>query len=326
MNIITSFLILSCAIVFSPLNMDALYAEKPSSDSTLIMFWNLENFFYPEDEGTGESDKEFSPSGSRHWTFRKYYRKGALVAKSIMWIADKYGKVPDIIALAEIENRKVLNMLVYSTLLRKYKYAILHRDSNDHRGIDVALLWRKDTYTLTSSGIRRLQGMQTRDILIADMKENSTGRHILVAVNHFPSKFGGKTSSSGRLLATESLKSVCDSVLNSGNKNVVACGDFNDVPSAEEFDGLRGSMVCKADSLELSDKGTIRFEGKWDLIDIFWVSKTLAPISQMQIVEIPFLMVWDNVHSGYKPLRTFSGPRYIGGVSDHCPVLLLLGN
>ena len=57
---------------------------------------------------------------------------------------------------------------------------------------------------------------------------------------------------------------------------------------------------------------------------MFLVSPSLAGNSRMSIVSIPFLMTWDNVHTGYKPLRTYSGPRYLGGVSDHCPVLLVI--
>ena len=77
-------------------------------------------------------------------------------------------------------------------------------------------------------------------------------------------------------------------------------------------------------SLDAFEKGegTIRFQGNWDLIDMFMVSPFLENKSVMNIVQIPFLMVWDNTHPGYKPFRTYSGPRYIGGVSDHCPIVL----
>ena len=76
-------------------------------------------------------------------------------------------------------------------------------------------------------------------------------------------------------------------------------------------------------NVELYDKGegTIRFEGKWDLIDMFFVSESLFENSMTEILRIPFLMTRDRKHPGEKPLRTYSGPRYLGGVSDHCPVV-----
>ena len=99
-------------------------------------------------------------------------------------------------------------------------------------------------------------------------------------------------------------------------------GDFNDTPSSDAFKILKPLLVNVAESLDGIGKGTIRFDGKWDLIDMFWVSREMAQDVKMEIVQIPFLMVRDNVHSGVKPLRTYSGPRYLGGVSDHCPILL----
>ena len=108
-------------------------------DSLLVMFWNMENFFDWTDQGTGESDKEFSSFGERHWTKSKFYAKCDAIAKSLMWIADRYGRMPDVIGLAEVENRGVLDKLLNYTLLRKYDYSIVHRESGDRRGIDVAL-------------------------------------------------------------------------------------------------------------------------------------------------------------------------------------------
>ena len=39
-------------------------AHAQESDSLLVIFWNLENFFDWRDQGTGESDCEFSSRGS----------------------------------------------------------------------------------------------------------------------------------------------------------------------------------------------------------------------------------------------------------------------
>ena len=99
-------------------------------------------------------------------------------------------------------------------------------------------------------------------------------------------------------------------------------GDFNDVPSAEAFARLSPLLVNVSEELDKKGEGTIRFNGKWNLIDMFWTTADLADSTLMHIVKIPFLMVRDRQMSGETPLRTYLGPRYAGGVSDHCPVVL----
>ena len=141
---------------------------------------------------------------------------------------------------------------------------------------------------------------------------------------------------------------------------IIAMGDFNDTPSRGPFDVLcggdrqsetgvrnvsgadrcsivpgRNAMVNLGSALEAEGEGTIRYGGKWELIDLFIVSQALAgkssgldgverSRSRMEVARIPFLMTRDNTHVGDRPLRTYSGPRYIGGVSDHCPVILTI--
>ena len=123
-------------------------------DSLLVMFWNVENFFDWTDQGEGESDKEFSSYGNRYWTKARFYAKCDNISKAIMWIGDRYGRVPDIIGLAEIENRGVLTKLLNHTLLRKYDYSIVHKESSDRRGIDVALLYRRSSMSLISKSFK----------------------------------------------------------------------------------------------------------------------------------------------------------------------------
>ena len=119
-----------------------------SEDSLVVVFWNLENFFDHVDQGTGDSDKEFSSYGSRHWSRKKFQTKCDAVAKSIMWMGDRYGRMPDLIGLAEIENKGVLTKLLRTTVLRKHDYGIVHHDSGDRRGIDVSILYRKSVMRL----------------------------------------------------------------------------------------------------------------------------------------------------------------------------------
>ena len=304
----------------------ALRAQE--NEKKLAMFWNLENFFDWTDQGTGESDAEFSSYGKRHWTRKRFYTKCDAVSKTIFHIGDLYGKLPDVMGFAEIENREVLEKLCSSTLLRKCGYKIIHFDSSDRRGIDVALLYRTTFYNHLSTSLRAPETdgkkLQTRDMLHISLKDLQTDEIYDYIVCHHPSKFGGEESSiPKRLAAMTALKEMCDSL---GNRNIIVMGDFNDVPSAAQFDMLDNILVNKSDSLHAAGRGTIRYEGKWDLIDMFLVSSNIEGHSVMDIPEVPFLMTRESRHAGEKPLRTYSGPRYLGGVSDHLPVVLYFRN
>lgn len=301
----------------------AFYARlNAQAQDNLVLFWNLENFFDWTDGGNGDSDAEFTPGGQRHWTARKFYSKCNAVAKSVLWISDEYGKLPDVIGLAEIENRGVLSKLINSTSLRKTGYKIVHYDSPDHRGIDVALLWNTGTMNLISSKPCHIDGLETRDILLVNLFDRRARKERAFIVVHLPSKFGGGKTAWKREKAAARLKAVADSVNAAGCSDITVMGDFNDTPDAEAFTQLKEVLVNVSEPLSAQGLGTIRFEGKWDLIDMFWVTPEMARNVSMEIVCVPFLTVRDNVHSGIKPLRTYSGPRYLGGVSDHCPILL----
>lgn len=302
-------------------------------DSLLVMFWNLENFFDYRDGGEGESDREFSSFGQRHWTKRRFTAKCNAVAKSIYWISDRYGKLPDAIGLAEIENSNVLYRFLHDTALKKAGYAFVHCDGNDRRGIDVALLYRKSmfrklSYTLKVPISPEGDTLKTRDILHVELKSlvspDSFPSTDLI-VNHHPSKYGGERQSRPRReAAMTALKHLADSLaaVRGMQHRIIAMGDFNDTPDSETFCIMEGSLVNMAEDLHHKGQGTIRYEGRWDLIDMFMVSPHMQEHVRMEIVRIPFLMVRDTKHPGEKPFRTYSGPKYIGGVSDHCPIVL----
>ena len=294
-----------------------------SMDSLLVVFWNVENFFDHTDGGGGEADREFSSGGSRHWTAGRFYAKCDAISKSIMWMGDRYGRMPDLLGLAEVENRNVLVGLLKSGVLRKYDYGIIHYDSGDRRGIDVAILYRKSVMTPVSVSLKvpEYDGIRlaTRDILHAKMLLRN-GRSIDFIVNHHPSRFGGeKASSDRRDAAMDALKALCDSL---EDADIVAMGDFNDTPEGASFDRIAGTLVNKGLQLHRNGEGTIRYEGKWDLIDMFLTSPGLDAATEMEICRMPFQTVRDSAHPGDKPFRTYSGPRYIGGISDHYPIVL----
>lgn len=299
-------------------------ASAQEKDSLLVMFWNLENFFDWKDQGTGESDSEFSSRGSRFWTKSRFYSKCNAISKSVFWVSDKYGKMPDVLGVCEIENKGVLKRLLSSTLLRKYDYDIIHFDSGDRRGIDVAILYRKSTFQLLSTSLKTpvYNGVEisTRDMLHAQMRCVLSGDTLDFIVCHHPSKYGGAAESQGRRYsAMQSLVELCDSM---GSEKQIIMGDFNDTPSAEQFNIIAGKLINKAEKFSIKGEGTIRYKGKWDTIDMFMVSPSLDAHTIMEISYIPFLMVYDKSYPGEKPLRTYSGPKYLGGISDHCPIIL----
>ena len=267
-----------------------LLAAVPAAgqDSLLAVFWNLENFF----DYRSEAAPQF-------WTRGRFYAKCDAVAKTLMLIADRYGRLPDIAAFAEIENSFVMNSLVSSTLLRKLGYSVVHFESPDHRGIDCGLIYRKSVLELLDSYPKHVYDssgavMATRDIVVAEFGG------ITVLVNHHPSRIGGK--SDRREAAMGRMLGIADSLRSAGRRRVLAVGDFND-----ELWPSEGS-------------GTLKYNGRWEKIDGHFSYGALE-VDEKVFVS-PLLLVPDKAFGGMKPRRCFTGPRYEGGISDHLPIVL----
>ena len=303
-------------------------------DTLAVLCWNLENFFDWKDGGTGGSDTEFSARGIRHWTRRKFETKARAIGKTVAWAAGKGGRVPDVIAVQEVENAFVLQRLIDLSLLRKLGYESVHFDSPDRRGIDVGLLYRPSVLRLAGArpvpvrAALEADSLRTRDILLVQL-EDRKGRMWSFFVCHFPSKYGGGDSDWRREAAARRLRTVVDSLAEASSgyshkDRIIALGDFNDTPDSPVFRVLAGPLVNLAEPLSRRGSGSIRFEGRWQQIDMAFVSPALAPFCSLSVLHPPFLTKHDNVHSGDRPLRTFLGPRYEGGVSDHRPLLLLV--
>ena len=299
--------------------------------SFLVMFWNLENFFDHRDGGYSASDAEFSSRGARHWTFGRLLRKCEGIAKTVFIAAEEAGGLPDVIGFTEVENKSVLQILLKRTLLDKCGYKIVHFEAPDRRGIDVALLYRAERLTLRAARPVRIaaakgrDSLRTRDILLAQF-QLPEGSRIAVAVNHHPSKFGGGESGWRRIAALEALGQLRDSLAVCGDSLFIACGDFNDDAMSNVFTDFSATHTLNHPGAAMSaaGEGTIRFDGRWELIDFFLFDKSID--ADMKILKFPHLLVRDNVHSGEKPFRTYSGPRYLGGISDHLPILLSVKN
>jgi len=303
-----------------------LSAPAPEPDSLSVMFWNLENFFDWMDRGGGESDAEFSSFGTRHWTKRKFMAKSEAIAKAIYWVSGVGSRLPDVIGVAEVENRFVLWKLLEDTALRKCDYEVVHYESADHRGIDVGLLYRPSVLRLLGSKAVRAEPpkgreLATRDMLLCQFETVHGGRRFSVVVCHHPSKYGGGETDWKREAVVSRLGELCDSLAQAGEESVIVGGDFNDTPSNPVLAKLSPQLCNLAIPLEDKGIGSIRFDGRWELIDMFLVSEALSG-SRMYVLRIPFLMTHDKAHGGDKPLRTYAGPRHLGGVSDHLPILL----
>ena len=266
-------------------------------DSLLIVFWNVENFFDYHSEGKPQ-----------YWTKGRFQAKCDAIAKTLLRVADRYGRLPDAVGFAEVENAFVLRRLVRETALRKLDYRIVHYDSPDHRGIDCALLCRESTLPLRASAPKHLPDsaggvMATRDILLAEFDR------LAILVNHHPSQLGGKAER--RVLAQARLRALTDSLHAAGQPRTLAVGDFNQ--------DLWGEIPGQARN---DYKGTIKYNGKWEKIDGGFAEGFLRV--REEIFADPLLLEEDKAFGGTKPRRTFIGPRYTGGVSDHLPVVFIV--
>lgn len=309
--------------------------DRRSEKSVRIVFYNTENLFDTRKD-TLKRDDEFLPEGLYHWTPGKFYRKVQSIAKVLLSTGG--WDPPEIIGLAEIENRSVLNALVYKLPLAPFDYKIVHYESNDIRGIDVALLYRPDKFKVLFSAplVVKMQNdpaFRTRDILyVKGLVNNKTLVHLFV--NHWPSKLGGETiSRPHRLAAAHRLLEAVDSLLKrDAASRIVIMGDLNNTPASDVVRLLERErpLINLMDIADVAkgDKGSYKFNGKWSVIDQIIVSKTLLQQNELHVnvgacIFAPsYLLIPDEKYGGVKPFRSFIGPRYSGGYSDHLPVFI----
>ena len=285
-----------------------------SQESTSIMFYNVENLFDTFNDST-KNDNEFLPTASKKWTNSKWFKKTHKIAQVITAV-----NYPDIIGLCEIENDTVLKRLISSSLLWKENYEIIHFESKDQRGIDVALIYKPEKLNLLSIKpiLINLKGERyTRDILSVILASNKDT--LALFVNHWPSRFGGKVKSAPkRLIAAQTLKKHMDSIKNEfPTIKIIAMGDFND-----EKKDVSLKIFKDYSFASFKFKGTIKYKGKWQTFDQFILSNNFVFTSK--VLNLNFLLEPDLRYKGLKPYRTFIGPRYKNGFSDHLPILLKL--
>ena len=305
------------------LSSQLAFPQSHSNEYTCL-FYNLENMFHPSDEAT-KSDDDFTPEGTRRWTFYRYHKKLTQICKVIL--AANNWNPPDLICVSELENRQVLENIIAHPLLMKNEYQILHRDSPDHRGIDVAILYRKDKLTCIDttwlkSKDKKGRCMKTREILCAKfLTDHDT---LLCAVNHWTSKYGGALETEDkRISQARRLGNHIDSVvLSQPGILVIAGGDFNDASEAKSIQILQKEFVLK-EVLPLKGDYTYKYHGKWESVDHAFIGGSLSSDNcKVAVVKIPFLLEEDEKYTGSMPFRTYRGFAYNGGISDHLPLLV----
>lgn len=301
-----------CAVVLAAL-LAAFGAEAQ------IFCWNLENFFDSKDD-PATADDAFTPGGEHHWTRRKFATKRNLIAKAIIASAACFdGEPPAIAGLCEVENGAVLKSLAEDTPLAKIGYRMLHRDSPDPRGIDVALLYDAARVEHLGHEFITIKEFATREILYAKVAMPDTF-HIFV--NHWPSKYSGaKASATKRLAVSAALEAKLDSLQKAEtDAAIILMGDFNDTPDSPSV--VRLCRAANLVNITPKEGGTIKFKGKWEIIDQMLASPAAAAkIRRTDVFKPGFLLEEDKTFMGLKPRRTHIGPRYNAGASDHLPIV-----
>ena len=305
-----------------------------------VVFYNVENLFDTWDD-PGTADEEFTPQGTRHWTRQHFEDKLKMIYKALITAGD--GQFPDIIGLAEIENLWVIEQLISQTPLIKGNYGIIHKESPDPRGIDVALLYRKerikplefDFIPVSATGEN---AFVSRDILRFTGLVGTEMLHFFV--NHWPSRSGGYLETKEkRNIAARTLRRSVDSLLTSNrDARILIMGDFNATPYEKCFFSILKAFPYPGvnDPLSLINlstlwtkrrEGTIRNAGQWEVFDQLICTTNLLNNKSLEIspdengiCDFSFLTEPDPTYLGKKPFRTYNGPIYHGGVSDHLPV------
>ncbi|MFT6746793.1 MAG: putative extracellular nuclease [Glaciecola sp.] len=310
-------------------NENPLHTKQLETDGVdEILFYNVENLFDAEVD-TNRSYNEFSPEGKKKWNKYKFNKKINEVAKCIT-AASNNGA--EFIGLCEIENELVLQKLISHPLLFPHHYEIMHFESRDVRGIDVAFLYKGESLDLISFKkiVIPKKRRPTRDILVIVGIHKESKDTLAFFVNHWPSRYGGKMKSEkSRVLAAVTLQNQMDSLHNKyPSCKIIAMGDFNDTAKDSSMSKVldtKNYVNLFRDSTQAY--GSLKYKRNWQVFDQFIVSKNMTNKGNVQVSEVriyspEWLLEKDKKYGGKKPNRTYLGPRYHGGISDHLPVVL----
>ncbi|MFB6257876.1 MAG: hypothetical protein ABEH38_04205 [Flavobacteriales bacterium] len=311
-----------------------------------VLFYNVENLFYPGDDPIRKSDDPYTSHGSKEWHAYRYERKLSGIFKTIAAIGK--GRTPIFMGFAELEERRVLEDLVEQTPLKRKRLCIIQYPSPDHRGMDVGAIYRKDRFTpLSITRIRvpleKKDASPTREMLYVKGK-SKRGDTLHFFIAHWPSRWGGRARTEWkRLKAARVLKKRIDSLEDLlKDPSILVMGDLNDTPrdwsikevlGAKEWEkGAKGASWY--DLMASLPKGSYYHGGKWHFLDHFIVpARMLHPDSSTS-----YKAVKPQVHSFHwllregrgkgkeeeVPHRSFRGDSYVGGISDHLPISVRL--
>lgn len=301
--------------------------------SLLIVELNTENLFDTTHDSL-KNDYDFLPDGNYHWSRHRYWQKVNRIGQTIIACGDgPKWRLPDLVALCEVENDSVLMAITKRSLLRKARYEYIMTHSPDERGIDVALLYSPFSFAPVGSQSIRIipvAGMKpTRDILYVKGRV-ITGDTLHVFVVHAPSRSGGEAQSRPyRLHVATALANAIDSVYSSSPEaKVIVTGDFNDYSNSPSLQLLYAHGLKNVSSEAKGHNGakaTYRYHGEWRSLDQMLVSRNLKDnVAGCWIGDYPFLLEPDEKYGGVKPHRNYYGPRYNNGFSDHLPLIMEL--
>ncbi|ARN72278.1 endonuclease/exonuclease/phosphatase [Nonlabens tegetincola] len=310
-----------------------------------IAFYNLENFFDVIND-PNILDDDFTEFGRNEWTPHRYQKKLNRISDCISKIGfEETGKLPVIIGIAEVENKKVIKELLSQPKLSHQNYNFIHYNSPDERGIDVALIYNEDLFTVHHSAPICVELIEengtkdyTRDILY--VKGKLAGMPLDIYVNHWPSRRdGAEETNHKRVEVAKKLiahinkndpekKRYSNTHETHDSHNVIILGDFNDDP---ENDSIKNVIIPQGFNnvtapLKTFYRGTLNHQFKWNLFDQIIISQSLENdipkslyFSKANIFDDIMLRQWKGKYRG-QPSRTFVGRRYKGGYSDHFPV------
>lgn len=324
--------------------------EKKEYRIFTIAFYNVENLFDTEDDPS-TFDNDRTPEGKDRWTLEVYDKKLDNMAQAISRIGyEKTGSAPVLLGLCEIENREVLEDLVRRPPLLKEDYGIIHFDSPDQRGIDVALLYNKQLFTPDNAEARPLyifdsenasRRVYTRDQLV--ITGSLDGEKIHLLVNHWPSRSGGAKKSNYRRLAAARLnRKITDSLLLlDPYAKIINMGDFNDDPRDKSIKEIlkttdnKDNVALKQfynpmETLHKKGLGTSAYRDGWNLFDQILLSRSFLEkdysslrLYNAGIFNDRFLITQTGQYRGY-PFRSIGQTGFTGGYSDHYPVYVHL--
>lgn len=332
-------------ILLSPFLVSAQELDKTKQYFiTGVGFYNVENL-YDTIDSPDTDDSEFLPGAHNKWNTPRYKKKLEDLGQVLSELGDKTPDGLAVIGLCEIENEHVLKDLVKAEKIKSRNYSIVHYNSPDRRGVDVALLYNPKYFEVTCSKAYRLKipndtNFRSRDQLVVSGKLLGENFHFIVC--HWPSRRGGeKKSEHLRVAAAQLAKSIMDSIAKTDPEAKIICmGDLNDNPTdksirqvmkAKNTKQIReGELYNAMADLYGKGIGTLAWNDTWSLFDQLILTPPLVKekcdsfrFFSAKVFNKPYLRQASGRFQDY-PFRTFAGGTYQGGYSDHFPVYLYL--